>query len=47
LKDSLSTILKDLRLLKKEMAFNKAEVDERLAEITQDIRSATDQDTAY
>jgi hypothetical protein len=30
LTDSLSTILKELRLLKKEMASNKAEVDTRL-----------------
>ena len=46
LTDSLSTILKELRLLKKEMASNKAEVEGKLAEITQNIRSAADQDTA-
>jgi hypothetical protein len=46
LTDSPSTILKELRFLKKEMASNKAEVDERLAVITQNIRSAADQDKA-
>jgi Retrotransposon gag protein/Zinc knuckle len=45
LSDPLSVILKELRLLKKEMASNKAEFDKKLTEITQDIRSASDQDT--
>ena len=45
LTDSVSKIIKELRLMKKEMASNKAEFDKRLTEITQDIRSAADQDT--
>jgi hypothetical protein len=44
--DSISLILKELRLMKKEMASNKAEFEEKLAEITHKIRSAADQDTA-
>jgi hypothetical protein len=39
-------ILNELRLMKKEMASNKAEFEEKLAMITQNIRSAADQDTA-
>jgi hypothetical protein len=46
LTDSLSTILKQLRLLEKEMASDKAEFDNRVAEITQNIPSAADQVTA-
>jgi hypothetical protein len=36
--DSLSMILKELRLLKKEIASNKAEVDKKMARIMHDIR---------
>jgi septal ring-binding cell division protein DamX len=46
LTDSISLILKELRLIKKEMASNKMEFEEKLAMITQNIRSAADQDTA-
>jgi hypothetical protein len=46
LTDSISLILKELRLMKKEMAPNKTEFEEKLAMITQNIRSAADQDTA-
>jgi Retrotransposon gag protein/Zinc knuckle len=46
LTDSISLILKELRLMKKEMASNKTEFEEKLAMITQNIRSAADQDTA-
>jgi hypothetical protein len=46
LTDSVSVILKELRLLKKEMESKKAEFEDRLAEITQNISLAADQDTA-
>jgi hypothetical protein len=46
LTDSVSLILKELRLMKKEMACNKTKFEEKLAMITQNIRSAADQDTA-
>jgi hypothetical protein len=46
LTDSISLILKELRLIKKEMVSNKTEFEEKLAMITQNIRSAADQDTA-
>jgi hypothetical protein len=48
LTDSISMILKELRLMKNEMASNKTEFEfeEKLAMITQNIRSAADQDTA-
>ena len=38
LTDSISLILKELRLMKKEMASNKTEFEEKLAMITQNIR---------
>jgi hypothetical protein len=44
LTDSISLILKELRLMKKEIASNKTEFEEKLAMITQNIRSAADQD---
>jgi hypothetical protein len=47
LTDSISLILKELRLMKNEMASNKTEFEEKLAMITQNIRSAADQDTAF
>jgi hypothetical protein len=46
LTDSISLILKELRLIKKGMASNKTEFEEILAMITQNICSAADQDTA-
>jgi hypothetical protein len=46
LTDSISLILKRLRLMKKEMAPNKTEFEEKLVIITQNTRSAADKDTA-
>jgi hypothetical protein len=46
LTDSITLILKELRLMKKDMASNKTEFEEKLAMILQNIRSAADQDTA-
>jgi hypothetical protein len=46
LTDSISMILKELRLKQKEMASNKTEFEEKLAMIKQIIRSTADQDTA-
>jgi hypothetical protein len=45
LKNSISMILKKLRLMKKEMVSNETKFEEKLAEIMQNIRSAYDQDT--
>ena len=45
LTDSTSLILKELRLLKKELASNRAEFDQRLNAITEEIRSASGLDT--
>jgi hypothetical protein len=45
--DSIFYDLRELRLMKKEMASNKTEFEEILAEITQNIRTAAAQDTAY
>jgi hypothetical protein len=39
-------ILKELRLIKKEMTSNKTEFEEKVAIITQNIRSTAGQDTA-
>jgi Retrotransposon gag protein/Zinc knuckle len=44
--DPLATILKELRLMKKEMAANKAEFDQKLVDLTQEIRASTESDTA-
>jgi hypothetical protein len=46
LTNSVTLILKELRLMKKEMASNKTEFEETLVMIKQNIRSAADQDTA-
>jgi hypothetical protein len=46
LTDSITLISKELLLMKKEMASNKTEFQEKLAMITQNIRSAADQDPA-
>jgi hypothetical protein len=46
LTDSISPILKELRLMKKEMASNETEFEQKLAVVTQNIRSAAGQDTA-
>jgi hypothetical protein len=47
LTDSISMILKELRLMKKEMASKKTEFEEKLAMITQNIRSAADRDSFF
>jgi hypothetical protein len=44
--DPLATILKELLLMKKEMAANKAEFDQKLVDLTQEIRAFTEIDTA-
>jgi hypothetical protein len=44
--DPLAAILKELRLMKKEMAANKAEFDQKLVDLTQEIRASTESDTA-
>jgi hypothetical protein len=44
--DPLAAILKELRLLKKEMAANKLEFDQKLVELTQEIRASTESDSA-
>jgi hypothetical protein len=46
LTDPLAAILKELRLMKKEMAANKAEPDQKLVDLTQEIRASTESDTA-
>jgi hypothetical protein len=47
LTDSISMILIELRLMKKEMASNKTELEETLSMITHNIHSTADQDTAF
>jgi hypothetical protein len=42
----LATILKELRLMKKEMAANKAEFDQKLVDLKHEIRASTESDTA-
>ena len=44
--DPLAAILKELRLMKKEMAANKAEFDQKLVDLTQEIRASTESDSA-
>jgi hypothetical protein len=44
--DPLAAILKELRLMKKEMAANKAEFDQKLVDLTQEIRLSAESDTA-
>jgi Retrotransposon gag protein len=44
--DPLASILKELRLMEKEMAANKAEFDQKLVDLTQEIRASTVSDTA-
>jgi hypothetical protein len=44
--DPLAAILKELRLMKKEMSVNKAEIDQKLVDLTQEIRASTESDTA-
>jgi Retrotransposon gag protein len=44
--DPLAAILKELRLMKNEMAANKAEFDQKLVDLTQEIRASTESDTA-
>jgi hypothetical protein len=44
--DPLAAILKELRLMKKEIAANKAEFDQKLVDLTQEIRASTEIDTA-
>jgi hypothetical protein len=44
--DPLAAILKELRLMKKEMAADKAEFDQKLVDLTQEIRASTESDTA-
>jgi hypothetical protein len=44
--DPLVAILKELRLMKHEMAANKAEFDHNLVDLTQEIRASTECDTA-
>jgi hypothetical protein len=43
--DPLAAILKELRLMKKEMAANKAEFDQNLVDLTQEIRASTESDS--
>jgi hypothetical protein len=42
----LAAILKELRLMKREMADNKAEFDQKMVHLTQEIRASTESDTA-
>jgi hypothetical protein len=44
--DPLAAILKELRLMKNQMAANKAEFDQNLVDLTQEIRASTASDTA-
>jgi hypothetical protein len=44
--DPLADNLKELRLMKTEMAANKAEFDQKLVDLTQEIRASTESDTA-
>ena len=44
--DPLAAILKELRLMKKEMAANKAEFDQKLVDLTQEIRASTESESA-
>jgi hypothetical protein len=44
--DPLAATLKELRLMKKEMAANKAEFDQKLVDLTHEIRASTESDTA-
>jgi hypothetical protein len=44
--DPLATIFKELRLMKNENAANKAEFDQKLVDLTQEIRASTESDTA-
>ena len=43
--DPLAAILKELRIMKKEMAANKAEFDQKLVELTQEIRASTESES--
>jgi non-homologous end joining protein Ku len=43
--DPLAAILKELRLVKKEMAANKAEFDQNLVNLMQEIRASTESDS--
>jgi hypothetical protein len=42
--DPLTAILKERRLMKKEMAANKADFDQKLVDLTQKIRGSTESD---
>ena len=44
--DPLAAILKELRIMKKEMAANKAEFDQKLVDLTQEIRASTESESA-
>jgi hypothetical protein len=44
--DPLAAILKELCLMKYEMAANKAEFDQKLVDLMQEIRASTESDTA-
>jgi hypothetical protein len=44
--DPFAAILKELRLMKNEIAANKAEFDQKLVDPTQEIRASTEIDTA-
>jgi hypothetical protein len=44
--DPSAAFLKELRLMKKKMAANKAEIDQKLVDLTQEIRASTQSDTA-
>jgi hypothetical protein len=46
LKDPLAAILKELRIIEKEKAANKAEVDQKLVDLMQEIRASTESDSA-
>jgi hypothetical protein len=46
MKDPLAAILKELRLVKREMTPNKSEFDQKLVDLTQEIRASTESDTA-
>jgi hypothetical protein len=43
--DPLAAILKELRLMKKEMAANKADFDQKLVDLTQEIGASTESGT--
>jgi hypothetical protein len=43
--DPLAAILIELRLMKNEMAANKADFDQKLVDLTQEIRASTESDT--